>query len=175
MKPKRTHSAMNDLWSYFIRVVEIIKPEVFLTENVPEFIRSREFETYKQRAQSLGYHLEIGVLNAFEYGVPQKRKRAFCFGSRLGQPHLPLPIQKRTNVRDAIGHLPLEPNGVNWHIGRMPTEKSKERYKVIPPGGNRFDLMKDRPDLTPPCWIRKKTGTTDVFGRMRWGQPSTVP
>jgi DNA (cytosine-5)-methyltransferase 1 len=171
---RKNHLAMNDLWSYFVRVVEILKPEVFVSENVPEFIRSQEFETYKKKVEIIGYHLDYGVLNAYEYGVPQKRKRAFCFGSRIGKPHLPLPTEKRSTVRDAIGHLPLEPNGVDWHIGRTPTEKSKERYKVIPPGGNRFDLMQNRPDLTPACWMKKKTGTTDVFCRMLWRQPAST-
>jgi DNA (cytosine-5)-methyltransferase 1 len=46
---------------------------------------------------------------------------------------------------------------------------------LIPPGGNRFDLTNRRPDLAPPCWIRKRTGTADVFGRLKWdGQASTI-
>ncbi len=49
---------------------------------------------------------------------------------------------------------------------------SVERYKCVPEGGNRFDLMEKRPDLTPNCWKKKKTGSTDVFGRMRWDEPA---
>ena len=81
---------------------------------------------------------------------------------------MPLPTGEEATVRDAIGHLPPEPDGCNWHIGRNPTEKSLARYRCIPPGGNRFDLMRERPDITPKCWLRKKTGTTDVFGRLEW-------
>jgi DNA (cytosine-5)-methyltransferase 1 len=33
---------------------------------------------------------------------------------------------------------------------------------------NRFDLQKRAPDLTPGCWIRKKSGVTDLFGRLWW-------
>ena len=57
-------------------------------------------------------------------------------------------------------------------IRRNPTPKSLERYKTIPPGGNRFDLMRERPDITPNCWLNKPTGTTDVMGRMWWDRPS---
>jgi DNA (cytosine-5)-methyltransferase 1 len=30
--------------------------------------------------------------------------------------------------------------------------------------------MRKRPDITPKCWLKKKTGSTDVFGRMRWDE-----
>lgn len=55
------------------------------------------------------------------------------------------------------------------HIGRRPTSRSLERYDHIPPGGGRFDLP-DR--LLSDCWRKKKSGTTDVMGRMRWDWPS---
>ena len=34
--------------------------------------------------------------------------------------------------------------------------------------------MKIRPDITPRCWLDKPTGTTDVFGRLHWDQPSST-
>jgi DNA (cytosine-5)-methyltransferase 1 len=55
------------------------------------------------------------------------------------------------------------------HIGRRPTELSLRRYDCIPPGGGRFDLPDE---LLSPCWRKKKSGTTDVMGRMRWEWPS---
>jgi DNA (cytosine-5)-methyltransferase 1 len=55
------------------------------------------------------------------------------------------------------------------HVGRRPKPKSIQRYDCIPPGGGRFDLPDE---LLPDCWVNKPTGTTDVMGRMRWGQPS---
>lgn len=163
------HSQMNELWQYFVRVVEILRPKVFVTENVPEFIRSEQFHQYKQRVEALGYSgLIAGVLKAEEHGVPQKRRRAFCIGSRVGEPMLPPASEERVTVRDAIGHLPPQPDGENWHIGRNPTPKSVERYRAIPPGGNRFDLLEKRPDIAPECWKRKVSGSTDVFGRLEW-------
>ncbi len=164
------HSEMNELWQSFMRVVQLLRPKVFVTENVPEFIRSEQFHQYKQRVYNLGYTGWIaGVLKAEEHGVPQKRRRAFCIGSRVGKPMLPPPSDERVTVRDAIGHLPADPTpDVEWHIGRNPTQKSLERYKQIPPGGNRFDLLAKRSDLAPECWKRKKSGSTDVFGRLEW-------
>ncbi len=84
-------------------------------------------------------------------------------------------------VRDAIGDLP-EPEGtslrevpppLDLHFGRSPTEKSRLRYRAIPEEGmNRFDLQRRAPEITPACWIRKKTGGTDLFGRLWWDRPA---
>ncbi|WP_246399992.1 DNA cytosine methyltransferase [Geomonas silvestris] len=86
-------------------------------------------------------------------------------------------------VRDAIADLP-QPKGteirkekapLDLHFGRMPTAKSLKRYMAIPKEGmNRFDLQRLAPELTPDCWIRKKTGGTDLFGRLWWDKPSVT-
>jgi DNA (cytosine-5)-methyltransferase 1 len=50
---------------------------------------------------------------------------------------------------------------------------SLERYRTIPnEGEGRFDLARRRPDITPACWLRKKSGSTDVFGRLWWDRPA---
>ncbi len=84
-------------------------------------------------------------------------------------------------VRDAIGDLP-EPEGteirkeappLDLHFGRNPTPMSMARYRAIPEEGmNRFDLQARAPELTPQCWIRKKSGGTDLFGRLWWDRPA---
>lgn len=96
--------------------------------------------------------------------------------------YLPHP-QKWQTVKDAIGDLP-EPEGIqirnvapplNLHFGRSPTELSKKRYRAIPEQGmNRFDLQRRAPELTPNCWIKKKTGGTDLFGRLWWDRPAVT-
>lgn len=148
------------------------------------------------------YELTHDLLLAADYGVPQRRTRTIVIGSRIGKIEMPsithargidldeLDKQPWQTVRDAIAGLPETPaetelptsqatffgrtvpgifKGLDLHVGRNPTERSLERYDHIPPGGGRFDL----PDhLLSECWRRKKTGTTDVMGRMRWDAPS---
>lgn len=164
----------NRLWREYMRVVETVKPKVFVIENVPELLRSGEFERLKRQAESkeLGYELSFGVLNAAHYGVPQVRRRAIIIGSRIGKVSLPPETLERRSVRDAIGNLPPKPTGEDMHLPRKPSKTSVERYKCVPQGGNRFDLMRKRPDITPRCWLEKTSGSTDVFGRMEWGKPS---
>jgi DNA (cytosine-5)-methyltransferase 1 len=164
----------NKLWKHYMRVLDAIRPKVFVIENVPEILKSEEFDRLKRRLRKLDHSYEIayGVLNASFYGVPQTRKRAIIIGSRIGRPTLPPETLERRTVRDAIGDLPLKPDGKNWHLARNPLPMSLERYKCVPEGGNRFDLMRKRPDITPKCWLKKRTGSTDVFGRMWWDEPA---
>jgi DNA (cytosine-5)-methyltransferase 1 len=87
------------------------------------------------------------------------------------------------SVKDAIADLPT-PIGTNisgeqgtlaLHFGRTPTELSLKRYRTIDKEGmNRFDLQRLAPELTPLCWINKKSGGTDLFGRMWWNRPSVT-
>jgi DNA (cytosine-5)-methyltransferase 1 len=89
--------------------------------------------------------------------------------------------QPWSTVKDAIADLPApkgkeisdEPPPMDLHFGRTPTPESVARYKAIPKEGmNRFDLQRNAPDLTPACWIRKKSGGTDLFGRLWWARPA---
>jgi DNA (cytosine-5)-methyltransferase 1 len=86
-------------------------------------------------------------------------------------------------VRDAIANLKMpvgteirsvtSPN--NLHFGRNPTPKSMKRYRAIPDEGmNRVDLLERAPELTPDCWVRKKSGGTDLFGRLWWDRPAVT-
>jgi len=172
MIPLAEHRQMNKLWRHYVRLVEQVDPVAFVVENVPEFLRSEEFDALDRHARDLGYEIAAGVLNAAEFGVPQQRRRAFVMAVKGTTPRLPKPTRERATVWDAIHDLPLEPNGEDWHVGRNPTPKSMARYKCVPPGGNRFNLMKKRPDLAPRCWLNKPTGSTDVFGRLEWDKPA---
>ena len=163
----------NQLWRQFMRAVEEIDPAVFLIENVPRFLKSGEGARAVQIAEDLGYTTVVDTLWAHDYGVPQKRKRSFILGSKHGVPFFPEPLEgpERT-VEDAIGDLPAEPDGENWHVARKHvTELSRNRMEAVPPGGNRFDIPEE---LLPECWKNKPTGGTDLYGRLWWDRPSVT-
>jgi DNA (cytosine-5)-methyltransferase 1 len=176
--------ALNTLWRQYLRAVQQVRPKVFVVENVPEFLKSGQFQVFLETLATdpllSDYVVEYRVLKAAEYGVPQTRRRGFVIGSRIGPPIWPTPTHGPVadpprpfrNVRDAIGDLPLEPTDDDLQWRRHPTAMSLERYKSVPEGGNRFDLARNRPDLLPDCWRNKKSGTTDVFGRLRWDAPA---
>jgi len=187
----------NLLWREYARVVRLSRPSAFVLENVPQFLKSDQFRMlvdWSQNGPLRRYELTAGVLNAADYGVAQRRRRAIVVGSRRGRPSLPPashgkddPVAPWATVRDAFGGIPFEtgptvlparwlesgiagPFKVNeLHLSRRPRELSLRRYELIPPGGGRFNL----PDhLLPNCWKNKPTGTVDVMGRMEWDSPS---
>lgn len=191
MSPSDHHPSMNQLWRFYFRTVAWLRPKAFVIENVPEFIKSYECLQATKIAAKLGYQIASGVLPAVLFGVPQQRRRGFVIGVAGEAPSLPSPplFARTRTVKDAIWNLRGKPlvfdlveNGSSkdfpkfavseLHIGRNPTPVSLARYRCVPSGGNRFDLMKKRPDLTPGCWKRKKTGSTDVFGRLSWDEPA---
>jgi DNA (cytosine-5)-methyltransferase 1 len=173
-----------DLWREYLRALDEASPRAFVMENVPELLRSAEYDEFCDAATELGFATEGRVLNAADYGVPQTRRRAFVVGVREGEP--PWPVQTHAaptkvgpgqqpwrTFRDAVKGLPRQPDGRRWHRARNPRPVSLERYRTIPrEGEGRFDLAERRPDITPPCWLRKTSGSTDVFGRLWWNRPA---
>lgn len=173
------------MWRYFMKVVKSSECSVFVIENVPNFISSEEGQAAIKAAKKMGFEIaeeSFGLLKASDFGVPQNRKRAIIIGSRIGPISLPRPNGKRMSVREAFKGIPGKANqgpltsgplsGKQLHIGRNPTPLSLKRYKLIPEGGNRFDLQKRAPHLTPQCWLRKTEGGTDLFGRLEWDAPA---
>lgn len=189
---------LNGLWKHYLYAVRTVQPKAFVIENVPEFQRSDQFAELLSLLECDNdlncYTPAYGVLNAADYGVPQGRRRGILIAVRDHKKPLPWPPPAThgpespsghpyRTVRDAIGDLPhrtlgtgpTENGGVqHLHFGRRPLATSLERYRAIPAGGNRFDLMRNRPDITPACWLNKPTGTTDVMGRLWWDRPAAT-
>ncbi len=172
------------LWREYLRALRESEPRAFVMENVPELLRSGEYAAFAEAAEELGFTVSGRILNAADYGVPQRRRRAIVVGVREGEfewpeptffPSETIPLSGKPwrTFREAVEGLPLEPSGENWHNSRNPRPKSLERYRTIPnEGEGRFDLAERRPDITPACWLRKKSGSTDVFGRLWWDRPA---
>jgi DNA (cytosine-5)-methyltransferase 1 len=195
LNKRRTGDQRRALWEPYLDVVRECGAKVFVMENVAELFKSEELLDIKKRAKELGFETLATVLNAADYGAPQTRKRTIVLGWREDAPVLPEFPPKATHavptsgsdlprwrtVRDAIGNL-REPSGTEptsrktygLHFGRNPTEVSMQRYRAVPEGGNRFDLQRNAPEITPACWIRKTSGGTDLFGRLWWDRPSVT-
>ena len=196
LNKQRENDARRGLWEPYLDVVEQSSATVFVIENVEGLYRSEEFRHIKSRAESSGFTVTANILNSANYGVPQTRKRTIIIGwkkDRLGPIEFPPPYSHASaetqcdlpnwrTVGDAIRDLP-DPVGtemrdcpppLNLHFGRKPTPVSLKRYQSVPPGGNRFDLQRNSPEITPQCWIKKTSGGTDLFGRLWWDRPSVT-
>jgi DNA (cytosine-5)-methyltransferase 1 len=193
LNKKREGDRRRELWEPFLEIADASGARVFVMENVAELYRSPELYAIRSRAESFGFETRAAILNSADYGAPQTRRRTIVLGWRdVARPQFPppqthaepnskLPLPRWRSVRDAIADLPApigtEIRGVqplDLHFGRTPTAMSIARYKAVPPGGNRFDLQKNAPGITPDCWVRKTSGGTDLFGRLWWDRPSVT-
>lgn len=90
----------NSLLKEYVRCLSTIKPKWFLMENVEGLLTSKKGEYIFEAAKAfidLGYNIRIDKIYAHEYGVPQRRKRVFVIGNRLGFDYkTPLPSNPAT-------------------------------------------------------------------------------
>lgn len=139
LKPdKRRH-----LYREFLRYVEYFQPRVFVMENVLG-IRTAAGGEYFTRVQKEardlgrsdgrpGYRVHTQVEDAWELGVPQKRRRQFIIGVRSDLPGYFLPVlkpapraQPRTVLGAAIGDLPMLRAGGGQHESDYDLARLKE-------------------------------------------------
>jgi len=202
----------------FIRVVKEIRPKFFIFENVAglksmakkhvpfyERITKEEKELSKeQKPGSLfqeiltefqkipGYQVEWTILNAADFGVPQKRKRLILIGSRVVDPKQifqeiqnsakwadPRVAQKEKKIpwrtlRDALDGL----EDSTKECTKFP--KWGKYLKHVPPGGCWVDLpneikkeaMGGAADTDDPKRKGKQGGRRGFFRRLSWDNPS---
>lgn len=65
------------------RILQAKRPPAFMLENVRNLTAhdgGKTFKIMKEHLESLGYHVYAKVLNALDYGVPQKRERIIIVG-----------------------------------------------------------------------------------------------
>jgi DNA (cytosine-5)-methyltransferase 1 len=82
----------------YLRVLDYVRPRVFLLENVPGMrykVHAEALHYLEERASALGYVTNWAVLNAADYGVPQIRERFFMIGSQAGLVAMPEPTHSK--------------------------------------------------------------------------------
>jgi DNA (cytosine-5)-methyltransferase 1 len=89
----------NKLYLNYINFLEEFRPKTFVIENVAGLLSMSEgavLDDICSRISQLGYNFDVHLLNASEFGVPQKRKRVFIMGATDGQ-KLAAPIPTHGN------------------------------------------------------------------------------
>ena len=105
-----------DLMPSFIKVIEDVRPRAFLMENVPGLCtagRASYFTAVLSALRELRYTMSSAVLNAADYGVPQKRRRLFVIGllNAEGPCQFPVPSHGSNGRRPYVNvGTVLDPN-----------------------------------------------------------------
>lgn len=166
----------NSLVIAFAEIVEQIKPDAIIMENVPEFLSKRYwhyFSAAKNRFEKNGYTVKQNIYNAAMFGVPQERFRSIVIAMKkefLMPVGILEPSEYKT-VREAIGDLPPVPAGVAdptdpMHKSAAHKESTLEVIRQVPHDGG------SRPAGIGPKCLDKTKGFSDVYGRLYWDRPS---
>jgi len=158
-------SSFQTVVEYF-RVVEFFKPKMFVFENVHTFAAKRQkgaIEYVVNTAKELGYNLSYEIVNAADYGVPQKRQRIFVVG-HLHQKKFDFPNtthidpQKKPESRSelpvwktagqAISDLDVSENNSNMP-GHFAGGKHHQLLHEIPSGDNYLYFTEKRGHKNP--------------------------
>ncbi len=108
----------NFLYKEMLRIIKDKNPKVFLAENVKGILsmeNGKVIEMIKNDFENLGYKVDVRLINAADYGVPQMRERVLIMGNRLGKDNkFPSQTHSETDthkfipyitVKEAIGYL----------------------------------------------------------------------
>lgn len=183
----------NYLFKEYLKIVEELKPEVFIIENVKALL-STSAGWFKnqiiEEVTKMGYFVECGVLTASDFGVPQARQRAIFICSKNKNISLPEPTcQKNITVKDAIYDLAFLNSGEgefeqdykmsatsNYqnqmrkgcdklynHQASNHSKIAIQKLEMIPPEGGKEYLPKEM------LGKQKYSGT---WGRLKWNDVS---
>ena len=135
---KRTgfnHKRLGNLLFNYIEVILYFRPEVFLIENVDGLLTIDDGVQARHACSLLrdaGYQVaEPKIVNAAEYGVPQKRLRTLIIGSRIGEFKFPEPYAEQIPSGSA---LKRSVDGLPNHQTREHAAESVKRYMILPYG-----------------------------------------
>ena len=166
----------NNLVIAFSRIVAEINPDVFVMENVPEFLSNRYWKYFSKACQMFskaGYTVKQNVYNAAEFGVPQARFRSIVVGMKkeflLPQGHYTAKEYK--TVRTAIGGLPPLMSGGSdpsdtLHKAIAHKDSTIAVIKKVPHDGGNL------PEGEGPQCLKNIKGFYDVYGRLSWDKPA---
>jgi DNA (cytosine-5)-methyltransferase 1 len=149
----------------------------------------------EKKFSEIGYRISYSIINAADYGVPQKRQRFIILGLKgSAAPSFPMPTHAKDfkhwasfvdslnrfpdyvpvgwkTVGDAFGELPScyksRPDYKQMNV----SEIIENRMKLIGPGEN-FKVLPL--NMRPNCWKSGKHLGQDTFGRLKLSEPSVT-
>ncbi len=167
----------------FGKLAKDLKPDIISMENVPQlakFNSGKILDDFINLLKEEGYYVNTYVVEAADYGVPQKRRRLILLASLLGDVKLIPPIYdsgSHLTVKSAIGHLECIGDGEAskndpLHRARKLNDITKRRVIATPEGGTWRDWPQD---LILACHKKDKgRDFGSVYGRLHWDKPSVT-
>jgi DNA (cytosine-5)-methyltransferase 1 len=124
-----------DLMIKFIEILNLIKPKLFMIENVKGLLTHDEGKTIEKIISALNkndlYNISYKCLDASKYDVPQKRERVFIVGviKSITRPFIfPIESENKPVLKDVLCDVPLS-SGAKYN------EEKIKLFRMIPQGG----------------------------------------
>ena len=165
--------ARGTLFYHYALFLEKLQPKMFLFENVRGLLTHDHGKTYSTMLDiftKAGYTIDKQVLNAWNYGVPQKRERLITIGIRndlVGKTEYRFP--KAHSYKPVLRDVLLDcPDGPGVPYG----EKKRKIFELVPAGGywRNIDPAIAK-EYMKSCWDMEG-GRTGILRRMSLDEPS---
>ncbi len=133
------------------RILKAKKPKAFLLENVKRLVshdNGRAFQIIIRKLNELGYYTQWKILNALDYGTPQKRERTLIVGFKENRPFaFPKPVKTRIPLKALLeDHSTVDKK---YFASKRITEK-------------RLEKVNGRKTPTPAIWHENKAGDIGI-------------
>ena len=165
--------ARGTLFYHYALFLQKLQPKMFLFENVRGLLTHDRGNTYKTMLHifsDAGYAIDKRVLNAWDYGVPQKRERLITIGIRNDlidktEYSFPEPHKYKPVLRDVLLDCPDSPY--------IPYgERKRKIFELVPAGGYWRDIDPEiAKEYMKSCWDMEG-GRTGILRRMSLDEPS---
>lgn len=179
-KNRENHKDWSLLYQ-FGRIIKESKPHIVSMENVPALVKEKVFEDFVATLKQEKYEVSYTVVNAAEYGVPQRRRRLILLAAKKWRFPNGISLIKPTHkehfvtVRDTIANLlRVEAGEINvadrLHMSSELSELNLKRIRASKQGGSWRDWPEE---LVVACHKTEKGESySSVYGRMCWDDVS---
>lgn len=161
------------LFYHYAVFLEKLQPKMFLFENVKGLTshdKGKTYETILNVFESEGYDVQSKVLNAWDYGVAQKRERMIMVGIRHDLTNnisfeYPSKHEYKPVLRDILMDCPPS-QGMHY------SEYKRKIFELVPPGG----YWRDIPEYIAKEYMKSTWnmggGRTGILRRLSLDEPS---
>lgn len=171
----------NFLFLEYVDIVKRLMPPIFVIENVKNLLASEDGYFIRQiyeKFNAIGYTLNHGILNAYDFGVPQTRERTIIIGTldSRGVPPPKASEKTHTTVRDAISDLAYLESGEGKDISEYRNAPQSDYQKKLRNGStelynhkatNHAKIALDKLKLIPPEGD-KTSMPKELYGRQQF-------
>lgn len=163
------------MFYHYATFLHKLQPKIFLFENVRGLLshdRGKTYQTILNIFKDEGYSVYHKVLNAWDFGVPQKRERLITLGIRNDladncQFKFPMPYDYKPLIKDIkLDSLPTKEECAQY------SEYKARIFALVPPGGYWRDIdPKIAKEYMKTCWFMGG-GRTGILRRIGLNEPS---